>query len=463
MNNENKEDFGKRYLKVFAKEAGKKIDCCICCENHNDFTLPKDVIDAALNHDLILFCGAGISTETRKVMPYTFYNEIKKILVDSNIDIRDDMPFSQVMSLYCKNQRNGRQKLYQKIQNRFQMIKNFPELYNSATEFHKEIRQIPQINTVITTNWDTYFEDECDMFPIIYNEDAALWDTFEKRVFKIHGSIKNVGSIVATEEDYQKCHKRLSEDPILSTKTVVFIGFSFGDEDLNELLDVLSGKLGDFSNQYYLVTIDKNWEKNKDKRIIPIITDGTFFIQSLKEELITRGFLVKNNIYDYAKECNHLLLEEHTELTNHENFVDILTEYPELLLTIAYQDGLIHAYQRCISNEANGSFLRHGYLNGVARQYNTFYEKRLEERNFNLAYYDLGYSDGMISLDLLSEGNAEAYCPPPYIYNDKFFDATEELISYLEKNRNEEIFKYCQQIVNEFPKGTIPHNRPWFC
>lgn len=166
MNNENKEDFGKRYLKVFAKEAGKKIDCCICCENHNDFTLPKDVIDAALNHDLILFCGAGISTETRKVMPYTFYNEIKKILVDSNIDIRDDMPFSQVMSLYCKNQRNGRQKLYQKIQNRFQMIKNFPELYNSATEFHKEIRQIPQINTVITTNWDTYFEDECDMLVV---------------------------------------------------------------------------------------------------------------------------------------------------------------------------------------------------------------------------------------------------------------------------------------------------------
>lgn len=189
---------------MFAKEAGKKIDGCICCENHNDFTLPKDVIDAALDNDLILFCGAGISTETRKVMPYTFYTEIKNSLLGMGKEINDDTSFSKMMTEYCSALRNGRKSLYQLIQKRFQMVKNFPELYSSATEFHKEVAQIPQINTVITTNWDTYFEDECDMFPIIYNEDVALWDTFEKRVFKIHGSIKNVGSIVATEEDYQK-------------------------------------------------------------------------------------------------------------------------------------------------------------------------------------------------------------------------------------------------------------------
>ncbi|MCB5085660.1 SIR2 family protein [Streptococcus mutans] len=449
---------------------GKQVAGCIYCENHNEFILPKDVIEAALNNDLILFCGAGISTETRKVMPHSFYTEIKNKLEESNIKVDNDISFSKMMSLYCANFRNGRQKLYQLLQNRFQMVKNFLELYNSATEFHKEVTQIPQINTVITTNWDTYFEDECDMFPIIYNEDAALWDTFEKRVFKVHGSIKNVGSIVATEEDYQKCYKRLSEDPIgdrlktiLSTKTVVFIGFSFGDEDLNNLLDVLSGKLGDFSNQYYLVTIDRNWEKNKDKRIIPIITDGTFFIQSLKEELITRGVLVKNDIYDHAKDCNHILIDEHMDLTNHENFSDILIKYPELLLTVAYQDGLIHAYQRCIANKTNGSFLRHGYVNDVARQYNTFYKKRLRERNYNLAYYDLGYSDGMISLCLLSEGQAEAYCPPPYIYKDEQFANWEQLMEYLDKNRDNEVFEYCRKMVSNFPDGTIPHNRPWFC
>ena len=448
----------------------KHIETCIYCENHNEFTLPTDVKNAALNNDLILFCGAGISTETRKVMPYTFYTEIKNILADLNIDVNEDMPFSQVMSLYCNNQRNGRQKLYQKIQSRFQMIKNFPELYNSATEFHREVAQIPQINTVITTNWDTYFEDECDMFPIIYNEDAALWDTFEKRVFKVHGSIKNVGSIVATEEDYQKCYKRLSEDPIgdrlktiLSTKTVVFIGFSFGDEDLNALLEVLSGKLGDFSNQYYLVTIDKNWEKNEDKRIIPIITDGTFFIKSLKKELINQGILISNDIYDGAKYCEELLLDTHFELTNQDDFFDLLDKYPELLLVLAYQDGLIHAYQRCIANVPNGNFLKHGYLSEVARQYDTFYKKRLEEKNYNQAYYDLGYSDGMVSLALLSEEELEAYCPPPYIYKGENFDNIEELLLFIDKNRDNKIYSYCKKIVDEFPEGMLPHNKPWFC
>ena len=132
-------------------------------------------------------------------------------------------------------------------------------------------------------------------------------------------------------------------------------------------------------------------------------------------------------------------------------------------MTIAYQDGLIHAYQRCVANEVNGSFLRHGYLNEVARQYNTFYEKRLGERNYNLAYYDLGYSDGMISLCLLSEGQAEAYCPPPYIYKDEQFANWEQLMEYLDKNRDNEVFEYCRKMVSNFPDGTIPHNRPWFC
>ena len=55
-----------------------------------------------------------------------------------------------------------------------------------------------------------------------------------------------------------------------------FIGFSFGDEDLNKIIDILSERLDDFANQFYLVTVDKSWENNRDSRIIPIITDGQF-------------------------------------------------------------------------------------------------------------------------------------------------------------------------------------------
>ena len=196
---------------MMVKIKGKFIEGCRECNNDNGFTLPDDVIQAAIKGDLVFFCGAGISTESKKVMPTSFYTDIKNELVFKNhIEVDENLSFSKLMSLFCENVANGRKELFKIINSRFQMIENFPELYRIASGFHKEVAKIPQIATVITTNWDTLFEDNCDMFPIIYNEDVALWDTFDKRVFKIHGSIKNIGSIIATEEDYENCYKKLS-------------------------------------------------------------------------------------------------------------------------------------------------------------------------------------------------------------------------------------------------------------
>lgn len=43
------------------------------------------------------------------------------------------------------------------------------------------------------------------MSPIVDDKDISLWNTFSKRVFKVHGSINNIGSIVATTSDYEEC------------------------------------------------------------------------------------------------------------------------------------------------------------------------------------------------------------------------------------------------------------------
>ena len=45
---------------------------CAICKNNKPFTFPKEIIDAALNGKLVLFCGAGISTEDKNVLPYSF-------------------------------------------------------------------------------------------------------------------------------------------------------------------------------------------------------------------------------------------------------------------------------------------------------------------------------------------------------------------------------------------------------
>lgn len=51
------------------KVKGKLIEGCRECYNENGFILPEDIIQATINGDLVFFCGAGISTESKKVMP----------------------------------------------------------------------------------------------------------------------------------------------------------------------------------------------------------------------------------------------------------------------------------------------------------------------------------------------------------------------------------------------------------
>lgn len=38
--------------------------------------MPKEIIDAAIAENLVIFCGAGISTGNKNVLPTTFYSTI---------------------------------------------------------------------------------------------------------------------------------------------------------------------------------------------------------------------------------------------------------------------------------------------------------------------------------------------------------------------------------------------------
>jgi hypothetical protein len=79
--------------------------------------MPADIIDAAKQGDLVLFCGAGVSTEKRSVLPFSFYTSIRQELGVNSTDIS----FSDLMQQYCQ-QPNGRKKLLRKIKERFDWI-----------------------------------------------------------------------------------------------------------------------------------------------------------------------------------------------------------------------------------------------------------------------------------------------------------------------------------------------------
>jgi len=449
---------------------GKNSCECAICKNFNEFNMPKEIIESAKKSELILFCGAGISTESKKVLPTSFYIDILEELNSNEYDLSLDssISFPELMESFCKTVPNGRKALIRAIKSRFDRVNSFPELYNSATSFHKEVANIPQINTVVTTNWDDYFEKECGMFPIIDDKDVSMWDTFDKRVFKVHGSINSIGSIVATSKDYENCYDRLSKKPIgdrlkvlLGSQCVVFIGFSFGDEDLNKIIDILSDDMGDFANQFYLVTIDNSWKDQKNSKIIPIITDGQFFVHSLKNILQEQGSLINDDVYNFAEYAAQVSTEYHTDWINRsDNFSDKLKNYPEVILSVAYQDGLIHAYQRCYANRKRGDYLFPNYLKPLINSYSHLVDEHKKNKDHLRAYYDLGYLDGLINLQLFLETN-QTQLPPLFVYQDLNFMTEKELLNFIEHNRDIRTYTVLKKV--NFPEDTIPHFAPWYC
>ena len=183
------------------KHNGKDIIGCEICKKKLSFEFPDEVFNACKAGRVVIFAGAGISTETANVFPFSFYEDAKREL---NIKKDGNISFSELMNQYCKKF-HGKKALLNKIKDRIDYVKSFPELYRQATGFHQELSTIYQIQEIITTNWDSFFEEECGAIPFVTPEDFAFWECPGRKVFKIHGSINNLGSIVVTKEDYRKC------------------------------------------------------------------------------------------------------------------------------------------------------------------------------------------------------------------------------------------------------------------
>ena len=81
---------------------------CEICKNNKPFEMPKEIVEAAIKGNLVLFCGAGISTESREVFPYSLYTDIK-----NELSIEENLSFSKIMQRYC-DKPNGRKNLLKK-------------------------------------------------------------------------------------------------------------------------------------------------------------------------------------------------------------------------------------------------------------------------------------------------------------------------------------------------------------
>ena len=196
------------------EKAHEKTQYAFCSSFHH-FEIPDHLLDQLKKGNVVIFAGAGISTETSNAFRCTFYDEIRTELA---LNPKNKPPFSTLMSMYCKRP-DGRRDLLEKLRSRFEYIAAFPELLRAATRFHQEISTLFHVDTFITTNWDDYFERYCGATPFVTAEDFAFWNVPGRKVFKIHGSVSNYGSIIATDEDFSTNSFDFASMPFLSASS----------------------------------------------------------------------------------------------------------------------------------------------------------------------------------------------------------------------------------------------------
>lgn len=436
----------------------EELCTCVLCKNNKPFTMPKQIIDAVCNGNLVIFAGAGVSTESKPTFPFTLYEEVML-----ELGIKKDtcqLSFPDLMSEFCR-QPDGRRKLLKMVRARFEYVESFPEIYGWATRFHRELSTIHHVNDIVTTNWDDYFERECGAVPIVSPADFAFWDMPGRKVYKIHGSVNNYGSIVATNEDYKECYKMLKSGIVgsnlkmlLATKTIVFIGYSFGDFDFNQVYALLKKEMKDVLPHSYVVTIsEESAERFEKMKLTPIVTDGTFFISTLKKHLVESNLMMDDNRFEGVKELLSLA-----------NRIHILDKYdvrknPAIIYTSFYLDGLIHAFERMELRKKTGEYSCFGC---AIKKIDSYWDIRRDKLR-NKAYGDVAYIDGYIAglSYLLRDDEERERFPLFYVFGYKYEIDTPEEFEEVIKNASKlhkSAYKFAEKMANRIDSSTDWHH-----
>lgn len=247
-----------------------------------------------------IFAGAGLS------IPSGFVNWTElmaEIAQDLGLDINMEKDLVSIAQFHV-NENRTRSKLNRKI------LEEFTE-DTAETENHRIIARLP-VSSVWTTNYDEIIEKtfikESKVVDVKYVNNQLL-TTKPKRdivIYKMHGDVNHPNEAILTKEQYEQYHQ--THEPFinaltgeLTTKTFLFIGFSFADPNLDYVLSRLNFRFSDAKRQHY------SFVKK------PILGDTQNPDKATFDYNIRRQSLTINDLKRYG--IKSLLIENYTDIT----------------------------------------------------------------------------------------------------------------------------------------------------
>ncbi len=222
--------------------------------------IPQNIKDAIVNNNLVIFAGAGLSTKfglpSWSKLVTDVINSINKEDYNTLIPVLQANIMSAMQILnFLKDEHLSIRKY---IKDNFSIIEGDLKL-------HKELLKLT--NSIITTNYDNAFElaSENKIKPADRTSDFNISEINKNGkpyIFKIHGTYESPDSCVIFSDDYANIYSRETSSKeklksIFTEKTILFLGFSFNDPDINLIFKNLDIAFSNF-NQHYILTTDPN-------------------------------------------------------------------------------------------------------------------------------------------------------------------------------------------------------------
>lgn len=256
--------------------------------------------------DAAIFAGAGFSS------PVGFVNWkglLKDLADEINLDINKEYDLISVAQYHFNKYRRG--KINNKIANEFTTLKK-------GSENHEILARIG-IDTFWTTNYDQLIEKTLEaanktVETKIRNEDFAR--NIKKKdaiVYKMHGDKDSPHDAVLTKDDYETYNSKrelfstaLRGD--LLSKTFLFIGFSFDDPNLEQILSRIKILLKDNTPTHYCFFKEISENDFNNARKTKEQNHEDYLYAKIKQEL---------KIEDLLRYGIHaVMIKEYTEITS---------------------------------------------------------------------------------------------------------------------------------------------------
>ena len=204
---------------------------------------------------LIVFVGAGVSKNSglpewkELIKDYAEYRGIKEFTSKEYLTIPEEV-----------FERYGSLKYYEIAEKRFSG-KYVPN------SIHRILDEM-DLTYIITTNYDTLIEDEIKNLQIVSKDEDLPYTNSNRMLIKMHGDFKNK-NIVLKKSDYDKYEKNFQlistlVKGLFTTNTVLFIGYSYSDTNVQQIMNWIKEILKEKTRKAFLVEFTNEYNKEEE-------------------------------------------------------------------------------------------------------------------------------------------------------------------------------------------------------